>query len=245
MDDATMDLTEELGRQQASDAVTGLGWRYMLGVLRTLVRVASLAEALEVSARALAACGGAADRHLRMDVRPDLVDFTLQSLAAAGVTQQDVVLARRISTALDGLGMRTIADAGPGAARSVQVTEIAIDAVDIAAVRPFWKAVMGYGDKAVMGYGDEAGRSGPEDPLIDPMWQGPAIWFQQMDAPRTQRNRIHFDVSVPHDEAQRRVRAALDAGGVLVSDARAPAFWVLADAEGNEACVTTWQGRDS
>jgi 4a-hydroxytetrahydrobiopterin dehydratase len=59
MDDATMDLTEELGRQQASDAVTGLGWRYMLGVLRTLVRVASLAEALEVSARArIHASGG-------------------------------------------------------------------------------------------------------------------------------------------------------------------------------------------
>jgi 4a-hydroxytetrahydrobiopterin dehydratase len=31
---------------------------------------------------------------------------------------------------------------------------------------------------------------------------------------------------------------------VLVSDARAPAFWVLADAERNEVCVTTWQGRD-
>jgi len=35
-----------------------------------------------------------------------------------------------------------------------------------------------------------------------------------------------------------------DAGGVLVSDEQAPAWWVLADAEGNEACITTWQGRD-
>jgi len=25
---------------------------------------------------------------------------------------------------------------------------------------------------------------------------------------------------------------------------QAPAVWVLADAEDNEACVTTWQGRD-
>ena len=38
--------------------------------------------------------------------------------------------------------------------------------------------------------------------------------------------------------------AALAAGGVLVSDRAAPAFWVLADAEGNEVCVCTWQGRD-
>ncbi len=66
-----------------------------------------------------------------------------------------------------------------------------------------------------------------------------------MDSPRPQRNRIHFDVSVPHDEAAHRISAALAAGGVLLSDDRAPAFWILADAEGNEACVTTWQGRDS
>jgi len=30
----------------------------------------------------------------------------------------------------------------------------------------------------------------------------------------------------------------------LINDAQAPAFWVLADPEGNEACVTTWQGRE-
>ena len=118
----------------------------------------------------------------------------------------------------------------------MQVLEIAIDALDIGAIRPFWKAVMGYTD--------EAGRSGPADPLVDPVAQGPAIWFQQMDAPRPQRNRIHFDVSVPHDEAEPRIRAALAAGGTVVSDAHAPAFWVLADREGNEACITTWQGRD-
>lgn len=237
MDDATVDPARGLSRRQASDAVSDLGWRYMLGALRTRVRVNSLARAVEVSARACAACGEAAGRHLRMDVRPDLVEFTLQSFAAANVTQQDAAFARQISMALADLGMRTSAEVGSGAIRSAQILEIGIDAVDIAAIRPFWKAVMGYGD--------EADRPGAEDSLIDPLAQGPAIWFQQMDAPRTQRNRIHFDMSVPHDEARRRLRAALDAGGVLVSDARAPAFWVLADAEGNEACVTTWQGRES
>ena len=30
----------------------------------------------------------------------------------------------------------------------------------------------------------------------------------------------------------------------LLTDEYAPAFWVLADAEGNEACLCTWQGRD-
>ena len=55
---------------------------------------------------------------------------------------------------------------------------------------------------------------------------------------------IHLDVVVPHDEACYRMQAALAAGGTLVYDAGAPAFWVLADPEGNEACICTWQGRD-
>jgi 4a-hydroxytetrahydrobiopterin dehydratase len=70
------------------------------------------------------------------------------------------------------------------------------------------------------------------------------LWFQQMDAPRPQRNRIHLDVWVPHDQAEARVAAALAAGGRLVTDQHAPSWWVLADAEGNEACVATWQSRD-
>jgi 4a-hydroxytetrahydrobiopterin dehydratase len=65
-----------------------------------------------------------------------------------------------------------------------------------------------------------------------------------MDAPRPQRNRIHLDVTVAHDEAEARVQTALAAGGVLVSAARARAFWILADAEGNEVCVCTWLDRD-
>lgn len=63
-----------------------------------------------------------------------------------------------------------------------------------------------------------------------------------MDAPRPQRNRLHLDVAVPHDVAEHRVRAALEAGGHLVTDAYAPTWWVLADAEGNEVCLTTWRG---
>jgi 4a-hydroxytetrahydrobiopterin dehydratase len=116
--------------------------------------------------------------------------------------------------------------------------EIAIDALDIAAIRPFWQAVMGYGN--------EPGSDGTEPGagLADPVGQGPTIWFQQMDEPRPQRNRIHFDVVVPHDETEHRIQAALAAGGRVTYDAEAPAFWVLADPEGNEACVCTWLARD-
>ena len=113
---------------------------------------------------------------------------------------------------------------------TVAVVEIAIDAMDIAAIKPFWAAVLGWPADA--------------DEVADPATSGPTVWFQQMDEPRPQRNRIHLDVTVAHDEADARVAAALAAGGTLVSDSRAPSFWILADAEGNEACICTWQARE-
>ena len=254
------DPYRKLSRSEASDAVTRLGWRLVLGELRTEVRTGSLALAADVAARAATVAG--AEGHLRLDVRADRVLLSLQTAAAAWVTERDVELARDISTVVDETRLETVSGvgldevdpysgvggdggggpegdidgSGGGGERSVQVIEIGIDALDAAAIRPFWRAVLGYVD--------EPGWSGPWDGLIDPLGQGPAVWFQRMDAPRPQRNRIHFDVSVPHDEAEPRIGAALAAGGTLINDARAPAFWVLADAEGNEACVTTWQGRD-
>jgi 4a-hydroxytetrahydrobiopterin dehydratase len=225
---------EVLSRREASGAVEDLGWRYVLAALRAQIRVPTLARAAEVAAHLAANVGGDADERLRMDVREDRLLLAIQTLRAARVTTRDVELAREISTAVTGLGLDTEPVTGTG--RSVQAIEIAIDALDIAAVRPFWKAVLAYTD--------EPGKNGPEDALVDPHGQAPAVWFQQMDAPRPQRNRIHLDISVPHDEARNRIAAALAAGGALVSDAHAPAFWVLSDPEGNEACVTTWEGRD-
>jgi 4a-hydroxytetrahydrobiopterin dehydratase len=227
----TPDSHRKLSRQEASNAVTGIGWRLVLGELRTQVLTGSLPLAADVAGRAAAV--PEAQGHLRMDVRADRVDFCLQT--EGWVTARDVELAHRISAVAQEFRLTTQTGAdGPG--RSVQALEIGIDAMEIAKIRPFWKAVLAYAD--------EPGREGPPNGLVDPVGQGPAIWFQQMDAPRPQRNRIHFDVSVPHDEAHPRIEATVAAGGSVIFDAEAPAFWVLADPEGNEACITTWQGRD-
>jgi 4a-hydroxytetrahydrobiopterin dehydratase len=223
-----------LSRTAASEAVGDIGWRYLLGTLALSVPVQSLAQAGEVAAAVLAASEADADGHLRMDLRPDRVELSLQTRAVADVTGRDTQLARRIAAAVAGLGPAGAATGG--SPRPVQMLEMAIDALDIPAIRPFWKAVMAYAD--------EPGRSGPEDAIVDPAGQLPAIWFQQMDASRTQRNRVHFDITVAHDEAEARVRAALGAGGRLVDDSHARSFWVLADAEGNEVCVCTWADRD-
>jgi 4a-hydroxytetrahydrobiopterin dehydratase len=229
-------MERKLGRQEASDAVGELGWRYLLGALRTSVPTGSLARATELASALVAASGDDADRHLRIDVRAEQLVLILQTLDLGAVTARDVDLARRLSAAVRAAGLRTEAGSGAGGLRSVQMLEIAVDALDIAAVRPFWKAVLGYADEPMA--------DDPPDAAVDPLGQGPAIWFQQMDQPRPQRNRIHLDICVPHDQAAHRIESALAAGGHLVSDEGAPAFWILADAEGNEACVTTWQGRD-
>jgi 4a-hydroxytetrahydrobiopterin dehydratase len=228
-------VSDRLTYAEISADVTDIGWRYVLGVVRTSVPVRSLAEAMAAAHDVVtAAAADATDpgEHVWLDVRADRLLVSVQTRATVEITASDLDAVHRITATLAGRGLAT--DPGIGT-WAVQLLEIAIDAVDIPAVRPFWKAVLGY---------DEFPATGPEGPLVEPHGQGPAFWFQQMDAPRPQRNRIHVDVSVPHDEAPGRIAAALAAGGKLVDDKQAPAFWVLADAEGNEACISTWQGRE-
>jgi 4a-hydroxytetrahydrobiopterin dehydratase len=228
-------MSELLSRTAASDAVQDSAWRYLLGTLRTSVPVISAAQGLEVAGAAVAACAEDADEHLTVDLRADRVELALQTIALDGLTQLDIDLSRRITDAVTGLGLIAAGVTTTGA-RSVQLLEIAIDTLDMAAIRPFWKAVLQYED--------QPGNIEAPNGLVDPARQGPAFWFQQLDAPRPQRNRIHFDITVSHEEADGRIGAALAAGGTLVSDDAARSFWILADAEGNEICVCTWQDRD-
>jgi 4a-hydroxytetrahydrobiopterin dehydratase len=199
-------------------------WRFLLGMIRATYRTGSFPAATALAMR-VADAAEAAVHHPDIDVRyPDRVIVTLTTHEVQGVTDADVAMARTISS----LAAATGAVHEPG----VDVAfELGIDAIDAAAIKPFWRAVLAYVDS-------------PDGALVDPLRLGPRVWFQQMDAPRPQRNRIHVDVSVAHDVAEARVAEALAAGGVMVNESFARAFWVLADAEGNEACVCTWMDRD-
>jgi 4a-hydroxytetrahydrobiopterin dehydratase len=204
-------------------------WRVVLGRIEAAFRAPTFEAAADFIAK-VASAAEAAEHHPDIDLRyPSDVYVRLTTHAVGGLTDADTSLAATISA--------LAADAGATSRAAIAVgLEVAIDALDIDAVRPFWKAVLDY---------DEV----PNDDgqiffLTDPRRVGPDFWFQQMDAPRPQRNRIHIDVSVPHDVAEQRVADAIAAGGHLVSDRRARAFWILADAEGNEACVCTWQDRN-
>ena len=145
-------------------------------------------EATEAASLAVSAVGADGQGHLTVDIRADRAVLRLQSAEAGWVTGRDIRLAHRVSGALAARGSQ------PTPGGSVQALEIAIDALDIPAVRPFWKAITGYADEP----GSELHAA-----LVDPSGRGPAIWFQQMDAPRPQRNRIHIDVDVPARDGQR------------------------------------------
>lgn len=216
------------GDFQAADGVED--WRVILGQAEASFRASSFAAALAF-VQAVGRAAEAADHHPDIDLRyPGVVRIAMTTHAARGLSARDVDLARTISGLAAGAGVV----AEPAA---VERLEIAIDALDIPALVPFWKAALAYVDHPFSPPGQ------PADVIVDPAHVGPPVWFQQMDAPRPQRNRIHLDVSVPHDAAPARVEAAVAAGGRLVTDEHARAFWVLADAEGNEVCICTWQDR--
>ncbi len=163
----------------------------------------------------------AANHHPDIDLRYGGVGVRLISHDVGDLSERDLALARQISEAAEALGIRS----DPSAVQSLQV---AIDAVDVAAVRSFWRAVLGY--DAV----DDAD-------LTDPRGLGPNVWIQQIDAARPERNTIHLDLYVPGEVVEARLAAALAAGGRIVNDADAPEWWTLADPEGNEVDLAPWR----
>jgi len=217
-------MTERISPRQFHAAVGVEDWRVLFDGACAHFRTGSFAAGVAL-VDAIGRLADAARPHPDIDLRDDGVTVRLRTHDSDGLGDRDVELARQISAAARDLGV----PADPAAVQDVQV---AIDALVGPVVMPFWRAVLGYRD------------TGEEDHLLDPHSRGPSFFFQEMDAPRPQRNRIHVDVSVPHDQAEARVAAAIAAGGHLVTDQYAPAWWTLADAEGNEVDVATWMGRD-
>lgn len=195
-------------------------WRVLFDGAKTCFVTGSFAKGAELVAE-IARLADEADHHPDVDLGYGTVVVRLTSHDVHDISERDLALARRISEAARALGV-------PADPSRVQTVQLTIDALDIPAVLPFWAAVLGYD------------RSGDED-AVDPGGRGPNVWFQQMDTARPQRNRIHVDISVPRDQAEARIAAALAAGGRVVSDAHAPHWWTLADPEGNEADVAPWR----
>ena len=206
----------------------GLGdWRWLVGGLHARFTTGDFATGLAL-ADAIGAAAEEADHHPDLDLRYTHLAVRLVSHDVHGVTDRDLRLARRISELAAGRGV-------PAAPHDVEVLELALDTADRARVAPFWSALLGYADSPTF----------PGHELVDPDGRRTTLWFQETEPHETPRQRFHLDVVVPPEAARERIEAALAAGGTMVSDADAPAFWVLADADGNRACVCTPEGRGS
>ena len=105
-----------MSRAAASAAVTGLGWRFILGAARTTVRAESLRVAAEAATAIAAAAGPAAEGRLLADLRGGQLILTVQNPSGGMLTEAEAELVGQVSTTLADLGLAP--DAGVRAAES-------------------------------------------------------------------------------------------------------------------------------
>ena len=210
---------EKLTNQQVLDA--GLtDWRKLAQALHARFRTGDFTTGLAF-VTAVAAAAEQVGHHPDVTLTYPFVDLKLVSHDVSWVTARDLDLARRISEIARDRGV----PAEPGAVTEI---ELALDTAALAAVGPFWAALLTGGTDALH-----------DLDVVDPSGRVPLLWFQSTDAHETPRQRFHIDLWVPHDKAEERIAAAVAAGGRVVDDSPAPSFTVLADPEGNRVCVCT------
>jgi 4a-hydroxytetrahydrobiopterin dehydratase len=211
MDTLTLTDVLESGLSDWRKLAQGLHARFLTGDFATGMRLlTAVSEAAEQ-----------ANHHPDVTLTYPTLDVKLLSHDVGALTRRDLDLAGRISEIAREHGIA----ADPAAPT---VLELALDTADATTIGPFWAALLTGSADNLRG-----------DDVVDPGGRVPLLWFQDTDPHETPRQRFHLDVWVPHDVAQQRIEAAVAAGGRIVDDREAPSFIVLADAEGNRACVCT------
>lgn len=195
-------------------------WRQLAQGIHARFRTGNFTAGLRFLT-AITEAAEAANHHPDVTLTYPYVDLKLISHDVGALTNRDVKLARTISSIASDQGLKPQPEA-------LAEVELALDTAALAAAGPFWAALL---------TGDAGNVDG--DDVVDPAGRVPLLWFQDTDAHETPRQRFHLDVWVPHDMAEARIAAAVAAGGTVVDDSQAPSFTVLADSEGNRACVCT------
>lgn len=192
-------------------------WVVLHGGPTAVFRVGSLLEAAQL-AEAIAEVPGLEERTAMTLSRNHLsVRLTREMW---GTEARHVDVARAISSLSREHGAAADRDA-------VQEVQLAVAAKPGDIDLPFWRAVLGYAPMH-------------EDNAIDPLAHGSTVWMQDLNPEKSLRHAMHVDVSIARDVAERRLAAALAAGGRIVDESEAPASWILADRAGNKVCIAAW-----
>lgn len=206
-----LDTLDDAGLVGWQGLVDGIHARFLTGDFATGLRLVE----------GIGAAADEADHHPDVSLTYPHVDVRLISHDVAAVTERDLRLASRI----DAIALQLGVLADPAAPSTV---EVALDTADFERIAPFWAALL---------TGDAQNVNGDE--ISDPRPAVPTLWFQSTEEHDTPRQRFHLDVWVPATVAEDRIAAAVAAGGTVVDADQAPSFTVLADVEGNRACVCT------
>ena len=193
-------------------------WAVLHGGPTAVYRTASLTDAASL-AQAIAAVPGLDGTHAQITLLSDRVTVRL-TREVGKIEESHIVVARAISAVAQAHGAR--ADRA-----AVHEILVAISAKPEAIDLGFWRAVLGYAPMQ-------------SDNAIDPLGNSSTVWMQPLDEAKPLRHAMHIDVAVPLEQAAGRFAAAVAAGGVIVDDSHAPAFWILADRSGNKVCIAAW-----
>lgn len=204
-------------------------WRIVSDGACAFFETDSLAQAAAL-VEALSNIPNLAEHQYGIDLRQRGVTVRLVTLREdfMGMTDRDLELAQQISAIAREQGLKS----EPSRIQSLLLIP---GAPNIKEIMPFWQAVMGYVPRP----------DSPDEDLVDPYDHGNAFWFEEMEEARPGGlGAIHLALWMPEEETQARVDAALAAGGHLVRDDYAPAWWTLADKYGNEIDVASIAYRD-
>lgn len=194
-------------------------WRVLYWGAYAYYRTGSFAAGVGLVA-AIAEVADDMDHFPDVDLRPDGVTVRTFSGEGGALGEGDIEFARRCSEVARELGL--VADPS-----QVQAVGIAVAQDAGADVRPFWAAAFGYKEQA-------------NEDAIDPHRRNPHISFHELNPPKAGRGRVHLDVSVPADQAEARVAAALAAGGRIADDSHVPAWWTLASPDNHGVDIAAW-----
>jgi len=198
----------------------GVGdWRVTGNGPHAVFTATSLSHAAELTAPVVAAAerfGILPD----VDVRPEGVVVRIPNRSDDGIPAAVAPFAAAVSRAAAELALTP----DPSLAQTVGIYVAQHSRAD---ARPFFLAALGYTP-----FGDTD--------AVDPLRCGPQLAFNPITGDTPARGRTHFDVFVPADQARARVDAALAAGGRLVDDSHAPAWWSLASPDNHGVDIASW-----